>query len=151
MNAGARSEPDVMQVVPFLAVSDMQRSLRLYVDGLGFNMTDRWVDDGTIRWCRLQRGGAAVMLQDFRRDGGGVWSPGGTLGLGVSIMFICSDAVLLYEEFVARGVAASRPFVGNGMWVTTVRDPDGYVVEFESPTGMPEGTELGDGPTGPVV
>jgi hypothetical protein len=26
------------------------------------------------------------------------------------------------------------------MWVTSLRDPDGYSVEFESPTDVPEGT-----------
>ncbi len=35
---------------------------------------------------------------------------------------------------------ASRPFVGNRMWVTSLRDPDGYRLEFESSTDTPEET-----------
>ena len=31
-------------------------------------------------------------------------------------------------------------FVGNGLWVVTFLDPDGYRIEFESPTDVPEET-----------
>ncbi|HEV2382596.1 MAG TPA: hypothetical protein VG206_22745 [Terriglobia bacterium] len=46
----------------------------------------------------------------------------------------------IYREVTARGVQASRPFVGNGMWVTSLSDPDGYRLHFESYTDMPEDT-----------
>jgi catechol 2,3-dioxygenase-like lactoylglutathione lyase family enzyme len=137
-------KPDLRQAVPFLSVSSMEDSLRFYIDGLGFEMAEKWEDEGTVRWCRLVRGGAALMLQDFRRDGGKTWSPDGPLGLGVSIMFICSDALSAYREFTARGLTPSLPFVGNGMWVTSLRDPDGYRVEFESQTDEPEDTTFND-------
>ena len=32
----------------------------------------------------------------------------------------------------------STPFVGNGMWVTSVTDRDGYRLEFESEAETPE-------------
>ena len=32
------------------------------------------------------------------------------------------------------------PFVGNAVWVTPLSDPDGYRIEFESPTDVPEET-----------
>jgi catechol 2,3-dioxygenase-like lactoylglutathione lyase family enzyme len=142
--ADTATEPNVRQAVPFFAVSDMEASLRFYIDGLGFEMTHTWLDEGTVRWCWLQRGGAALLLQDFRRDDGGRWSPEGKLGLGVSIMFICADAIDFYKEVTARGIQASRPFVGNRMWVTSLRDPDGYRVEFESYTDAPEETVFSD-------
>jgi catechol 2,3-dioxygenase-like lactoylglutathione lyase family enzyme len=135
----------VGEVVPFLRVADMERSLRYYVDGMGFAIAQRWVDGGSVRWCRLERGGAALMLQDFQTDTGDRWSPGGELGLGVAIVFICEDAVALWREAAGRGLELSRPFVGNGMWVTTATDPDGYRVEIESPTDAAEGTVLGTG------
>ena len=137
-------EPNLRQAIPFFSVSNMENSLRFYIDGLGFEMADKWEDAGTVRWCRLVRGGAALMLQDFRRDGGKTWSPDGPLGLGVSIMFICSDAQSAYREFTARGLTPSLPFVGNGMWVTSLRDPDGYSVGFESQTDVPEDTTFED-------
>jgi catechol 2,3-dioxygenase-like lactoylglutathione lyase family enzyme len=37
---------NVKQAVPFFGVTDMEVSLRFYVDGLGFTMTRRWIPDG---------------------------------------------------------------------------------------------------------
>ena len=99
---------NVTQAVPFLAVSDTERALRFYVDGLGFEISQLWIDEGTIRWCWLQRGGAALMLQDFRRENGKLWSPERALGLGVSIMFLCDDAVAIWREAARKRIQASR-------------------------------------------
>ena len=62
------------------------------------------------------------------------------MGQGVSICFVCNDALAIYHDVIAKGVAAKRPFVGNGLWVTSVQDPDGYRLDFESPTDVPEDT-----------
>jgi catechol 2,3-dioxygenase-like lactoylglutathione lyase family enzyme len=120
----------------------MDRSLRFYVDGLGFELGQQWVDQGTIRWCRLLRDGGSLMLQDFRQDDGSCWSPPSAVGVGVSIVFVCQDALAIYHEARARGLDPSKPFVGNGMWVTALRDPDGYRLEFESETDTAEETEF---------
>ena len=138
----AKPGPNVKQAVPFFAVSDMEASLRYYVDGLGFEMIHKWIDEGKLRWCWLERGGTALMLQEFRKEGHDSWRPEGKLGEGVTICFICEDALAIYREVTARGIQASRPFVGNGMWVTSLSDPDGYRLDFESDTDVPEGTEL---------
>lgn len=134
MSQTAESEPNVRQAVPFFAVSDMQASLRFYVDGLGFEVSRCWTVENQARWCWLQLGGAALMLQEYHSEGHGSWSPQGKVGEGVSVFFICRDALAIYDQVTARGLDASRPFVGNGMWVTSLFDPDGYRVEFESPT-----------------
>ncbi|MDX1389489.1 MAG: VOC family protein [Acidobacteriota bacterium] len=141
MNADTTTETNVRQAVPFFRVSTMEDSLRFYVDGLGFVMTDRWIDDGKLRWCWLELGGAAVMLEEFKREGRDSWVPPSKVGVGVSIFFICRDALALYREFVARGVKARRPFVGNSMWVTSLEDPDGYQIHFESLTDAPEDSQ----------
>ncbi|MFP5286001.1 MAG: hypothetical protein ACLGI9_09715 [Thermoanaerobaculia bacterium] len=44
-------------------MSSMEASLHYYVDGLGFTMTLKWVGEGKLRWCWLERGAAALMLQ----------------------------------------------------------------------------------------
>jgi len=80
------------------------------------------------------------MLQEFWKEGRHRNVPEGNVGIGVSINFICRDALMIYRELTSRGVDASRPFVGNGMWVTQVSDPDGYNLFFESPTDVPEET-----------
>lgn len=84
------------------------------------------------------------MLQEFRKDGHGSWSPEGKLGQGVSVCFTCKDALAIYREITSRGVRAKRPFVGNAMWAVGVTDPDGYKLFFESPTDVPEETEFSE-------
>jgi lactoylglutathione lyase len=142
MNHNADVGPNVKQVVPFLAVSKMEASVRYYVDGLGFSIARKWVNEGKLRWCWLERGGAALMLQGFRQEGRDSWVPEGVIGEGVTICFICADALAIYREVAGHGIRASRPFVGNGMWVTSLSDPDGYRLDFESDTDVPEGTEF---------
>jgi len=135
--------PNVRLTVPFFGVRDMQASLRFYQDGLGFTMTRSWEPDGRVRWCWLELDGAALMLQEFWKKGEHGDSPGppeGPLAQGMSICFMCVDAITVYKQALAGGLTPSRPFVGNGLWVTNVTDPDGYRLEFESPTDVPEET-----------
>ncbi len=125
------------QAVPFFWVADMAASLRFYTDGLGFIQTRAWIPQDTIEWCWLERDGVALMLQQYREGR----LPAGTRGVGVSLCFQCDDALALYREFTGRGLAPRRPFVGNGLWVVMIVDPDGYRLEFASPTDVPEETE----------
>jgi len=142
--AETKIEANVRQAVPFFMVNDIDASLRFYVDGLGFTKTIEWVDDGKLRWCWLELGGAAMMLQEFWKTGHDSQVPTEKLGVGVAICFTCKDALTLYREFKERGVAVKRPFVGNRMWVVSTVDPDGYRLDFESPTDAPEESELPD-------
>ena len=135
---------EVREVVPFFAVKDMRKSLAFYVDGLGFKMEGKWVDEGVVRWCMLRIGKAAVMLQEFRTEGHDSRQFSENKGEGVSLFFFCYDAVGYYKEIKSRGVDASEPQVGNRMWVTSVSDPDGYNLSFESATDVPEGTRLSE-------
>jgi lactoylglutathione lyase len=131
--------PNIKQAVPFFRVASMEISLPYYVDGLGFELVNQWTPRGRIEWCYLQRGGAAIMLQEFNKESS--LQPI-ERGQGVSICFLCEDALALYQEFASRAIKVSRPFVGNGMWVTSLKDPDGYSIEFESITDAEEETEF---------
>lgn len=144
MNLETKTVPNVKQAVPFFSVSNIEESLHFYVDGIGFEMTKEWIDEGKLRWCWLQHGGAALMLQEFRKEGHDSWVSEGKVGKGVSICFICEDALAIYREVTSRGIQASKPFVGNGMWVTSLSDPDGYRIEFESYTDVPEETKFSE-------
>lgn len=131
-------KPKVTQAVPFFAVSNIEKSIRYYVDGLGFEMTNKWIPQEKIEWCWLQHGGASLMLQEIindRRD-----MSGRKAGDGVSIYFICDDAQAIYQEIISKGIQATEPFVGNSMWVIGLTDPDGYKIYFESPTKVAEET-----------
>ena len=142
MSVEKKTQTNVKQVVPFFHVSNMEASLRFYVEGLGFVMTKKWIPDGKIRWCWLEIGEAALMLQEFRKEGHHSWKPSGKLGEGVSVCFQCEDALAIYREVTARGIKVGRnPFVGNNLWVVPFSDPDGYRLEFASPTDVAEETE----------
>ena len=69
MDSTSTPAPNVKQAVPFFGVTDIEASLRFYVDGLGFTMTRQWAPAGRIRWCWLEIGAAAVMLQEYWKDG----------------------------------------------------------------------------------
>jgi lactoylglutathione lyase len=144
MTTETRTEANVQQAVPFFMVRDIEASLRFYVDGLGFTKTIEWVPDGKLQWCWLEHGGAAVMLQELWRSGPHTNTATEKLGVGVSVCFMCRDAIALYRDFKTRGVDAKRPFVGNRLWVTQTVDPDGYRLDFESPTDAAEESVLGD-------
>jgi len=81
------------------------------------------------------------MLQEFRKEGHDSWTPEGKVGEGVSLYFQCTNALTMYRDVISKGIEAKKPFVGNGMWVTGVSDPDGYALFFESATDVPEDTE----------
>jgi len=137
---------NVKQAVPFFGVTNMEASLRFYVEGLGFEMKDWWIPDraednpdGRIRWCWLQLGDASIMLQEFLPER----QPKETLGTGTSVCLMCEDALALYRQFKSRGIQTrNRPFVGNRLWVVPLTDPDGYRIDFESPTDAPEESEF---------
>lgn len=48
-------------------------------------MTNCWAPEGRVRWCWLELDDAAMMLQEYWRDGQPGGAPDGALGLGVSI------------------------------------------------------------------
>ena len=148
MASASSASANVKQAVPFFGVTNMEASLRFYVDGLGFEMKRWWIPEGDehypdgeakIRWCWLELGFAAIMLQEFLPER----RPKEALGTGTSVCFECDDALALYREFKLRGIEPrSRPSVGNRLWVVPLSDPDGYRIEFSSPTDAPEESAL---------
>jgi len=142
MSTAPIPQQNVTQVVPFFMVTDMPRSLRFYIEGLGFALKNKWTPDAPdkIRWCWLELGSAALMLQEY--NPGRI--PSETRGVGTSLCFQCNDALALYHEFKSRGLDPKEPFVGNHMWDVALSDPDGYHLHFESLTDVPEETKLSD-------
>jgi lactoylglutathione lyase len=130
---------NVTAVVPLLMVTNMERSLAFYIDGLGFTTQNRWVPDGRLRWCWMSLGGAALMLQEASESTREKMLTSGTLGNGVAIYFQCTDAIAIYREAAARGIHPLRePQVGNFAWELFFADPDGYKINFSSPTDLPD-------------
>jgi len=132
----AISTTNIRLAVPFFMVADMEASLRFYTEKLGFKLTNQWTPRGKIEWCWLERDQVSLMLQEPRDKK----KFDGENGRGVSTCFQCADALALYHEFTNKGVEIKEPFVGNNMWVVCFADPDGYQLDFESPTDVPEET-----------
>jgi catechol 2,3-dioxygenase-like lactoylglutathione lyase family enzyme len=124
-------------------VTNMERSLAFYTEGLGFTIEKRWLPDGRLRWCWMSLGSAALMLQEAVESTRRKMAADGVLGNGAALYFQCSDALAIYHEAAARGVFARRePQVGNFAWEVFFADPDGYSINFSSPTDLPEETLL---------
>ena len=134
-----KNNTNVQRAVPFFMVVNMECSLNFYVDGLDFEVKNKWEPRGTIEWCWLQLGNTALMLQEYRQN-----PPPEKLGVGVGIYFICEEALEIYKQVIARGLSVNEPFVGNRMWVVSLRDPDGYNIFFESDTNVAEETMYSD-------
>lgn len=118
----------VRELWPLLSVRDMQRSIRFYRDHLGFEVVGAAEAEGAVYWCRLRRGGACLMLQQF--EGAAVGRAGGD-----ALYVICEDADDIFSELEAKGVDVQRPVVAEyGMKQLLVPEPDGRTLVFESPT-----------------
>ena len=57
----------VESCMPIIPSANLERSLRLWVDGLGFNMDSEMRADGKLTFCMLRRGNLSFMLN--RRAG----------------------------------------------------------------------------------
>ncbi|RDC56529.1 VOC family protein [Pedobacter chinensis] len=135
MSNDLKDNTNVKQAVPFFMVVNMDKSLNFYINGLGFELKNKWEPSGKIEWCWLQLDNASIMLQEYRQS-----PPNEKLGEGVSVCFMCEDALTIYNQITLRGLLPSEPFVGNNLWVVGLKDPDGYNIYFESPTDVPEET-----------
>jgi len=51
-----------LSCIPVIPSADLQKSLRLWVDGLGFSVTEEMRKDGKLTLCMLQRGNLWFML-----------------------------------------------------------------------------------------
>jgi uncharacterized glyoxalase superfamily protein PhnB len=125
----AKTRPTVRQLWPLLAVRNIERSATHYCEKLGFTIVDADGESNRPKgWCRLERGGSSIMLQQSDDEDGDSW------GRGVSFYFVCDDAEAMHAELSARGLELSAPRVASyGMKQLFVPEPDGYSICFESP------------------
>ena len=131
-----QEKKNVITAVPFLHVKDIDKSIDFYRRMLGFTVFETWQPNGKTEWCHLKKDGGELMLQQFK--------PYHSLNTkkSLSVYFSCVDALGIYREIGTKKSNFSEPVVSNGKWVTRVFDPDGYEINFESLTNLPEGTRL---------
>lgn len=107
-------------VIPILRVESLKKSLRYYVETLGF----------TIDWGGSEGGGMASVSRDDRAImlcEGDQGNPGTWVWIGVS------DIEPLYEHVRFKGVKVLEPPT-NYPWAyeMKIEDPDGHVLRFGS-------------------
>jgi catechol 2,3-dioxygenase-like lactoylglutathione lyase family enzyme len=120
---------------PVLHVTDVEVSLRFYVNRLGFTSPWRYEEEGRARAAQVERQGCALILAD-------TWPE----KIGKGLMFISVNetreaqiAVLdaLRAELEAKGVS-----VKEGSWgyqLLVVDDPDGNQLFFNYPNQTASG------------
>jgi catechol 2,3-dioxygenase-like lactoylglutathione lyase family enzyme len=108
---------------PVISVSDLKRSLRFYVDKLGFTEAWRYADEGEGGVAQVDRAGTELILTSH-------WPE----KAGSSVIFVSLDAQVLdaaRAEFESHGVE-----VKDGWWgykLAIVEDPDDNQLYFPYP------------------
>jgi uncharacterized glyoxalase superfamily protein PhnB len=123
---------------PVLHVTDVEASLRFYVNRLGFTSPWRYEEDGRVHVAQVDRQGCALILADN-------WPE----KIGKGLMFISVNveqetreaaiAVLdsLRAELEAKGVSVNE--VSWGYRLLVVDDPDGNQLFFNYPNETASG------------
>ena len=125
---------------PVLHVTDVEASLRFYVDRLGFTSPWRYEEDGRARVAQAEREGCALILSDQWPDKVGK----GLIFISVNLEPAAQIAALdaLRAELEARGVP-----VREGSWgyrLLVVDDPDGNQLFFNYPSETASGEIAGE-------
>ncbi len=116
---------------PVLHVTDVEVSLRFYVDRIGFTNPWRYDEDGRVRVAQVDRQGCALILAD-------TWPE----KIGKGLMFISLNVepeaqIAALDRLRAELVAKDVP-VKEGSWgyrLLVVDDPDGNQLFFNYPAG----------------
>jgi catechol 2,3-dioxygenase-like lactoylglutathione lyase family enzyme len=117
---------------PVLDVTDVETSLRFYVDRLGFTSPWRYEEDGRAHVAQVDRQGCALILAD-------TWPE----KIGKGVMFISLNVEPATYEAAVAAVDALRAeleakgvSVKEGSWgyrLLVVDDPDGNQLFFNYP------------------
>ncbi len=132
---------------PVLHVTDVEASLRFYVDRLGFTSPWRYDEDGRAHVAQVDRQGCALILAD-------TWAE----KIGKGVMFISLNVSLNDEPATPEGAIAALDAlraeleakgvpVKDGSWgyrLLVVDDPDGNQLLFNYPNEAAAGETAGE-------
>ena len=127
---------------PVLHVTDVEASLRFYVERLGFASPWRYDEDGRARVAQVDRDGCSLILTD-------TWADTSPEKIGRALMFISLNVEPATREAAVAAVDALRAelegkgvVVKEGSWgyrLLVVDDPDGNQLFFNYPGDFTSG------------
>ena len=114
--------PAIDDLIPFVHVADVERSLRFY-ELLGFTVADTYRLEDRLDWASLESGDARLMLAHAHE-------PVDPARQAVLFYLYADDLQALHEHLRAHGVPAGEIRDGSPgpREEMCVRDPDGYVL-----------------------
>jgi catechol 2,3-dioxygenase-like lactoylglutathione lyase family enzyme len=126
----------VFRIIPQLTISDMQRSLRFYVDILGFEITDSDPEENP-HFVTIEKEDSSFFLvtDESREEGKKIALDQNDRGVGIRLYFEVDDASDLHARLSHAGVSGLGDLVYNTLEEYSefnLIDPDGYELGFYS-------------------
>ena len=127
----------ITTVVPSLTVDDLQTSIRFY-EALGFTVSERWEDKGTLQGVMLRAGKTEIGLSQDD------WKKGRDRQKGQGFRLYC-DTGQDVDALAARiqekgGTLVQEPRDEEwGMRALTIDDPDGFRITIATPVKKKKG------------
>lgn len=119
-------------IMPSLTVDDLDQSMAFFT-GIGFEVEDRWEQDGKLLGLMLKAGNTRLGLsQDDGKKGSNR-----VKGVGMRLYIEAEDNI---DEVAARAKAAGIALVSEpqdtewGSRAFDVKDPSGFLLTISSPT-----------------
>jgi catechol 2,3-dioxygenase-like lactoylglutathione lyase family enzyme len=124
-------EQNLVSITPFFIVTDLQASVRYYVDRFGFTLDFQGPPDD-VYYAQVSREGAAIMLKTIAPDV--LPCPNHTRHEWArwDAYVYTRDPDTLFADFTRRGASFVKElsFIDEGLWGFEVTDADGYVLAF---------------------
>lgn len=118
---------------PVLHVTDVEASLRFYVEQLGFTSPWRYDEDGKLRIAQVERQGCALILADMWPEKVGK----GLLFISLNVEPPTREAETAAVDGLRVELEAKNVAVKDGWWgyrLLVVDDPDGNQLFFNYPS-----------------
>ena len=128
---------------PVLHVTDVEASLRFYVNRLGFTSPWRYEEDGGARVRQLERQGCALILANTWPQKIGK----GAMFISVNVEQETSEAAIAALDALRAELEAKGVSVKEGSWgyrLLVVDDPDGNQLLFNYPNETASGKTVKD-------
>ncbi len=128
-------------MVPELIVTEINTSLKFYVDVIGFGIKFERVNPG---FAYLDLEGAQLMLEELTEESWTVDEMHKPFGRGINFQIEVKDVHVLYEKLKSLNVSIFRDLkeewyetgdLLSGQKEFLIQDPDGYLLRFSQYLG----------------